>query len=104
MAEPESHLDDTAVAASVSVQLRLLQMRLFNQNQKVSRIITPQARAVRAQLIHQGEMVAAIAYALEEGRLEIREPDEDTMAARMAVDVDLHFGVTDQGDSHGAGE
>ena len=102
MTEAAADFSDTLTVDRVSVRLRRLQMRLWDKMSEIGRVATPQARAVHIQLHQDFDMIAAIAYALEEGRLEIREPTEDTLAARMATDVDLHFGVTPERPADGS--
>lgn len=93
MAEHTFDLADRELTDRVSVRLRKLQVRIYGKLQQVGMIVPPAARAEHAKLRAEFDAIAAIAYALEEGRLDIREPDEDTMAARMAADVEMHFGV-----------
>jgi len=95
-------LNDAALCDRVSIRLRQLQMKLEKETHQIGRIVTVAGRARHAELREEHHALATIAWALEEGRLLIAEANEDTMAARMAADIEIHFGTTPEPGQEGS--
>lgn len=89
----EQHFTDPDVVAATAVRLRRLQIKLYNKSQLTRRVMTPAGQGAAIRQHAECMLIAHIAWALEEGRLQIAAPTEDTMAARMAADVEMHFGT-----------
>lgn len=87
------HFSNPDVVAATAVRLRRLQLRLYEKAGVTGRIVTPTGRRALERQMAECNLVSQIAWALEEGRLVILSPTEDVMAARMAADIDMHFGV-----------
>lgn len=105
--EMQVDLTDRERVDRVTIALRRLQIKLWQKSRESAAITTAAGRAETERQAGDHLFVGLLALALEENRVVILPPTEDTYAKRMADDVDRNFGETeepDEGSRDGAPE
>lgn len=88
------------VDAALSIELRKLEQQLDSDAMRINAVPTQHCRQEAKRIIHTSMRLAAIAWALEEGRLQIHPRTIDHQVAQAAWEMDQQIATTEDGHAH----